>query len=313
MKRTRGIVYLILGLMFISSGLLLIGCDPIPLDIIRNGTYFRDMMDSNMGYGVHFYHKSAPTVSIDYQLVDGITKTAEFRLDGYDAEKKIGYKLVLKDDKEEWEQMRSQGNLNAPDLNDAELIQNAAIRYQFPVLFMCAYQYQDELNQDEIDENAEEFIALYASLINAPEIKQWAEAGLYDGKWVEEELEEACLVYYNIYFSKKDLPTVKLEYGDNEKAIFQLSGYDTKRRIGYKFVTAEDEKNWNQRRSEGDFEAPDLTNSDILKQAAIEYEFPIIFIYMPEYWKMTASTIFKEEMSGSLDMNEVKQWLDEHE
>ena len=218
------------------------GCDPLDPNFAKSGLMFDGFSPIlHNWYGVHLDKENVPTVYIQYQSQDGTSKTAVFKLDGFDFSKKIGYKLVRKKDKETWEYNRKKGNLDAPDMNDAELIQQAAIQYKFPVIFMWVYQYQDELSQEQMSDNCDEFDDRFEAIMSTPEMVKWAQDGLYSGKWVKDSIEESCL-NADIYFSHTDLPVVSISYGDNKKAVFQLDGYDAEKQIGYKFVTADERK-----------------------------------------------------------------------
>ncbi len=301
-------------ILILFAGIVCTGCDPIDSNLAKSGQLFDAFSPKlhNM-YGVHLSKEEVPTVSIAYQSQDGTAKTAVFKLDGFDFSKKIGYKLVLKKDKEEWEESRKKGNIEAPDLNDAELIQQAAVRYEFPVLFMWAYQYQDELSQEQMSENCDEFGDKFKAIMSTPEMEKWAQDGLSNGNWTKESIEESCLNNFNIYFSHTDLPVVSIPYGDNKKAVFELDGYDAERQMGYKFVTADDEKTWDQQRADGSTEVPDLADTAQIKEAALNYDFPVLFMYVPEYWKTTFFEISRQELAEPLINNQsIKQWLEEH-
>lgn len=228
--------------------------------------------------------------------------------------KKIGYKLVVEKDKMQWDNDLKNGNQEAPDMKDAELIQGAALKYEFPVIFMWAYQYQNDFNHDQIIDNGRAFSSDFVALTDTPEIIKWAEEGMYDGTWIKEEIERICSTGegYQINFLHENLPTIDLKYGYNDEAVFQLDGYDEKRQIGYKFVTEDDEQNWKAQRENGYNKAPDLSKSYEIKTAALNYTFPVLFIYVPEYWKSSSiAEIFINEVQKPL-LGELKGWLENH-
>lgn len=302
---------IIISFIILFGTLFLIGCEYIQTDPVKSGEYFRQMIDLEGVYGVYFSSENTPQIIVEYKKEDGKLKTAVFQLDGYDPEKKIGYKLVVEKDKTKWDNELKNGNQETPDMNDAKAIQKAALNYDFPVIFMWAYQYQNDFDQNHIRDNGQIFMKEFIELLKTPEIKAWAEHGMYDGTWIKEEIEKMCAAgeAYKIYFSHENLPIVDLKYGNNKEAVFKLDGYDNKRQIGYKFVTADDAKNWKAQREKGDLKAPDLSKSYEIKAAALDYTFPVIFIYMPEYWKSPSITeIFIDEVQKPLD--ELKGWLE---
>lgn len=277
--------------------LALSACDPPPPEYIKSGDYFRvDLTSQLLGnYEVNFSSENSPTVNISYSISDGTDKTAVFQLDGYDAEKNIGYKLVLQKDKEGWDESRTEGNEDAPDMNDAALIQQAAAEYKFPVVFMWAYQYQNQLSQYQVNKNINKFDDDLKALMKTPALAKWAYDGLYGGAWIKEGIEKAAAYSFDTHFSHADLPVADITYGENKHAVFQLDGYDPIKQVGYKFVTAEDEQSWSKQRSEGKLEVPDLTDSELIRQSALEYRFTIVFIYVPEYWDSTVKKIVDQE------------------
>lgn len=296
--------------------IFLIGCpQEIDTNAIKSGDYYKIALSSSLhsGYGIHFSEEDTPNIHITYELNDGTLKTAAFKLDGYDAEKKIGYKLITVDDKAQWEQQRKNGNTDAPDLNDFELIQTAMIQYEYPVLLLKIYEYQSEVNAKSRSENDNKFFNdLYEKLFKTQRMAKWFEEGLYSGEWIKEGLEETLSESYGLNYSHTDLPTVSIEY-DDTKVVFQIDGYDTKRQVGYKFVTGEDIKAWAARREQGDINAPDIAASNQIKDAALYYTFPILFVYVPEYWNTNIAAIFNQKLSDPLNMNEhIKSWLEEH-
>jgi hypothetical protein len=66
---------------------------------------------------------------------------------------------------------------------------------------------------------------------------------MYDGQWIRERIEENYgeESIYNIRFTHDILPVVTIEFGQYQKAVFQLDGYDQNKKVGYKFITAADE------------------------------------------------------------------------
>ena len=162
--------------------MLLCGCPQKPDTTgIKNGqNYTRDLEALlNNSYETDFSTKDTPVVNINYQLPDGTKRTARFALDGYDTGKGIGYQCVTAEDKLHWEQARNDGDLETPDLNDSHLIQSEAIRYEYPIIFVCVYDYQDEFYTDKIVENQAFFMDELRALLATPEIVQWAKDGGY--------------------------------------------------------------------------------------------------------------------------------------
>jgi len=247
-----------------------------------------------------------------YISKNGDIKEAAFQLDGYDAEKKIGYKLITLNDKALWEQERKNGNQEAPDLNDYELIQSAAIEYENPIFLIKIYEYQNQIDNDSIRKNQNKFFADLYKLLGTQRMVQWLEGGLYNGEWIKAGLEES-MKSSGLNFSHNDLPMVDLYYGDNHEAVFSLDGYDTKMQVGYKFITDEDAIRWNDERRKGNNKAPDLTESVQIKEAALKYKFPVLFIYYPEYWKSDISSIYNQELAGLFILDSyIYKWLENH-
>lgn len=135
---------------------------------IRSGELFRAYLTTTFYevYGVTFSKENVPAVEIEYQLSDGTKKTAAFTLDGYDDERKIGYKLVTLDVAAEWDKMRKEGDLEVPDLNDSPIIESKAVNYSFPVLFLWVPDYDKPQNE----------VKLYSKimeLLNTDTMKVW--------------------------------------------------------------------------------------------------------------------------------------------
>jgi hypothetical protein len=277
--------------------LALAACDPIPPEIIKSGDYFKGQLTGELmgSYWADLHPENPPTVSIAYLLSDGIPKTAVFQLDGYDAKKNIGYKLVLLKDKEAWDESRAEGEMDAPDMNDAVLIQEAAARYKFPIIFMWAYQYQNQTGQRQIDKNSRKLVDDFRALMKTPELAEWAYAGMYSGEWIREGIEEMASHSFDINFSHSDL-VMDITYGENKHAVFHLDGYDSVTGTGYKFVTAADEQEWNEQRAAGNLEAPDLSDSELIREAALENALKVLFIYVPEYWNLKVIEIVNQEL-----------------
>jgi hypothetical protein len=215
--------------------------------------------------------------------------------------------------KNSWFEERERGNLEAPDLNDFELIQEAALKNEYPILLINIYEYQNQTDMENIYKNQDKFFDDLYGLLNNQIMVEWFEKGLYNGDWIKDGLEEILSESYNINFTHENLPIADIKYESGKDAIFQLDGYDSKRKIGYKFVTVNDLSNWTNQRIQGNLEAPDISKSKQIKEAALEYDFPVLFIYVPDYWKTNISYIFNNELSEPLNMNaNIKKWLEEH-
>ncbi len=135
---------------------------------IRSGELFRAYLTTTFYnvYGVVFSKANLPTIKIDYQLSDGTIKKATFILDGYDDERKIGYRLVTLDDAAKWGNLRKEGNLEVPDLNDVSIIESKAIKYNFPVLFLWSPNYDKPENFNKLNFKLEE-------LLETDVMKEW--------------------------------------------------------------------------------------------------------------------------------------------
>lgn len=303
----------VLCILLFCMCVLLTGC-PSPMDTryIENGEAFKNLITGNMYYmyGVQFKDTTVEAV-IEYQTDDGSKKTAAFQLDGYDQDKKIGFKVVLEDNKNQWEADRQEGKLKAPDINDYNLIQAQAIKNETPIIFMQAYQYQGQLDEEQAKDNLNEFHYEFNALLDTKEMILWLENGLYSGEWIKERLEDSYRnSVHSIEFAHNDLPMVTIEYGMGKKAVFHLDGYDAEKEVGYIFVTAEVEEEWKQQREEGDLAAPNLLYSESIQRQSLYYNFPVIFIYQPEYWKMKINQVIDYDMDT---FTRLEEWLGQHE
>lgn len=157
--------------------LILGGCPPKPnIDTVKNGEQFKNVIVLAFNkYHVDFDSDNLPIVHLAYTLSDGTEKKVKFKLDGYDEDKQIGLQLVTLEDKILWGEERKNSDSEAPDLNDAKLIQQQAVKYDFPIIFICIYDYQAEYNGNQIANNrAAVYKELYA-LFETPELMKWAE------------------------------------------------------------------------------------------------------------------------------------------
>ncbi len=306
-------------LMIILLGVLLLGCPATP------SSDYNYVFESTLQneYGIDFDKTNRRTVKITYRIPDGTEKTAIFQLDGYNAKKKVGYKLVTLKDKTQWEKDRANGNLNAPDLSDIKLIQEAAARNASHIFFISIYSYQNDTGYDQIIDDQGKVNGDARTILQTPEIKQWIEDGLYSGEWVKDGIEQYWAKDYQfgkINFKHDDLRNVIIGYGDNQKAVFRLDGYDPEKQIGYKFVTAADEKRWEEQRKSGDINAPYLSESEQIRTAALWYDFPIIFIYAKDYWKSniigiissSQVMVYKDRAYETDTRRRLREWYDEH-
>ena len=174
MKRIKDKV---IASLLLLSCLVLGGC-PSAMDIeaVRNGDSFRLQIINRFHsyYNVEFDDDSdLPLVDISYEISNGSTKTAVFQLDGYNEKAGIGYKLVLADDKNEWDEKRHNGDEEAPDLSDEKLIQDACMKYDYPIIFLSAYEYQNDAGNEAV-KNLNLFIQDLNELMESDRIKRWA-------------------------------------------------------------------------------------------------------------------------------------------
>ena len=267
-------------------------------------------------YGVKFSRTDPPAVTLEYTTTLGESKHAQFTLGGYDPDKRIGYIVVLENDREEWKKSLQSGGDNVPDLNDLILIQRAALEYQYPVIFITAYEYAERITEDNAIELSAQFKEKLDPLIQSDEVKRWAQAGLYDGSWIKERIEED---YANsalhLNFSHKNLPLVEIPYtlsgGTVKTAAFQLDGYDADKRVGYKFVTVYDEEQWAKDCEAGIPNAIDLTYYPALQYSALQYDFPVIFLYVHNYWAYTVNEVLSKasDQSGINSSNYLIDWI----
>lgn len=287
--------------------IILTGCPQEPSSDYR--AMFENIINDE--YGVEFETESLPTVDITYLSLNGDKITATFQLDGYDVDKKIGYKLVTIENKSKWEKDRNNGSLEAPDLSDTELIQEAAFNYEYPILFMCIYDFNNS-NYEQIKDNQITLINEYRNLMKKPIMERWIGDLLISGEVIKEGFEKYCKKNNNLNYSHENLPLVEIKYDTNKKAIFELDGYDEKRLVGYKFVTKADEDRWNLQRAEGNNDAPDIKDSELIKKAALSYDFPVFFIHIPEYWKTSIPYVYSRIQDVFYNDYLVKGWLENH-
>ena len=156
--------------------LLLAGCpQKIDREIIESGEYYKVAISSALHakYEINFNEEDTPTILLTYQIDQYTTKNATIKLDGYDEEKKIGYKLITKNDKIEWEQDIEDGNTDVPDLEYYETIQTAAIEYEYPIIFIDISEYQNSYDIRSLTENDNKFFAELYNLFNTQAMAQW--------------------------------------------------------------------------------------------------------------------------------------------
>ena len=173
MRKIRDIV-IVLQLVIICF--MLCGCPSVmEPEAIKTGESFRLQIINRFHsyYNVEFDEANLPVVNISYQTTDGTKRTAVFQLDGYSKKADIGYKLVLSEDKNEWEEKHSDGEEGAPDLADEELIQKACLVYDYPIIFISAYQYQNDTGNKAL-ENLDEFIQNLKELMETETMNDWA-------------------------------------------------------------------------------------------------------------------------------------------
>ena len=253
--------------------LLCCGCDGFSVQEVKAGVPFKLQMEYLDIYALplNFSYENAPEVKINYETEDGKNKIAVFRLDAFDANMKIGFKLVQQADKSEWDAARFFGSNSAPDMKDFELIQKAALQYDFPVLFLNIYQYQNEYEMGKVLDNSAELVEQAKDLFATPEMVNWSENGMRYSTWVNEYIDQS-LEMYGLEISHENLPIVEIEYGGygrKQTTKFLLDGYDPRREVGYQFVTEEDASFWAEQRAQGDMMAPNLEDYADIKYAAM--------------------------------------------
>ncbi len=173
MKRIK---HMVIASLLLLSCLVLGGCpSAMDTEAVRNGDSFRLQIINRFDsyYNVDFDDSGLPLVYISYEISDGSTKTAVFQLDGYNEKAGIGYKLVLSNDKNEWDEKRNNGDKEAPDLNDEKLIQDACLKYDYPIIFLSAYEYQEDTDNKAL-QNLDSFIQNLNELLESNRIKDWA-------------------------------------------------------------------------------------------------------------------------------------------
>ena len=301
---------IVLYILIISLCVLSAGCPgAINNEDVKSGDFFRSEIVGRLHnlYGVNFSTKDVPIVNIKYDSTDG-TKTAEFQLDGYDSVKEIGYKLVTKADKSDWEDQKKDRKSEELEISDIAFIQQSCLEYDYPIILISSYMYQDDTQRETVLNNLDLFRAELNDLLDSDAIRVWAQEGLYDGNWIREAIVENYRdSIYELDFTAGDLPTVSIKYGQNSMAVFQLDGYDQNKKAGYKFVTAADEEDWNEQRESGSEEAPDLNYYETIRKNALNYDFPVILIYYPDYWGTTINIILSDNSNDILVR--LKDWL----
>lgn len=303
------ILKIIIILILVCACFFAGSCDGfMSIEINEGVPFYLIMEDFDSIYPIHmeFSYENAPWVGISYYAQNGEKKAAVFQLDGYDPEKKIGFKLVLEKDKRNWQIGRLLGQTYLPDMNDEEYIRKAALQYEFPVLFINAYKYQDNYARGEITQTNSAFKNDLQQFFRTSEIAAWSEKGMRDGSWAKEYFEKLYHTLFGEEMLRKEARLVRLKYmqdGSSEaiNCEFMLDGYDPIWRIGYKFVTEEDQRIWAKERANGNDTVPNLTQYNKIKEICMQYDYTIIFIYVPEYWKAEISeTMRKEEFLSVL-------------
>ncbi len=303
-KKIRSIRVLSVLLLIVLCTMLT-GCPPyMPKKAeLVSGDFFREQIIGYFeAYSVHFSDMDTPNVTLGYINNDQSENRISFLLDGYDPVKKFGFKFISLEDMKAWE-----NDENAPKPVDAPAIRDAALEYEFPIMFIWI---PEGLGEEDYDSNRfyDEINDILKTQTMRIHLKTW----LYDGKEYKKDFENHCTQYYGISFLHDYLPTVDITYYENKKAVFQLDGYDPVKQIGYKFVTAKEEQDWNERRKNGDEEVPDLADSEQIAQSALYYDFPVLFNYSPAYWTDKIGVVFSPSFSA-LEMDEhIEKWLKEH-
>lgn len=135
-----------------------------------------------------------------------------------------------------------------------------------------------------------------------------------NGNWFRQEIDAKLWRDYDINIKKDDLPKITLTYNINQdndkKATFALDGFDPEKKIGYKFVTNEDKEIWDKSRSEGDSEAPDLEDFSVLQNEALEYDFPVLIFWNPDYYKSMDDVWLFDEISNLFASETLTAWKD---
>ncbi len=300
-----------LAIVGIICCLLLAGC-PAVIDTrsVASGDFYRNELTASMEgwYGVRF-EANPPEVCITYDALDGTEKTVVIALDGFDADKLIGYKLVTAEDKSKWDQQRSQGVKEVPDVKDIKLLQKACADYaDFPIILVGCYAFQGDMKQSEVLEQLSLFRGELDAALDAPSVKEWSKNGLYDGAWIRAAIEESYRDgMYQIHFTDQYTPKVSIIYGTGSTAAFELDGYDAEKKVGYKFVTEADEAKWTAERQEGNVTAPDMTQYHLIQAGALSYDFPVVFYYCPDYDEKRINEVIRDPNNNVLP--KLKDWL----
>jgi len=167
--------FIILATIFMVT-MLLTGCpQKITNDEIVSGDMYKDAISSVLyaRYKINFSTEDTPTETIKYKADEETLATAVFQLDGYDAEKKIGYKLITKTDKAEWEQEIKNGNMEVPNVQCYRQIQTAAIEYEYPIIFIDISDYQTDTDEESLVRNNKNFFDEVDNLLNTSAMEQW--------------------------------------------------------------------------------------------------------------------------------------------
>lgn len=249
--------------------------------------------------------KNIRDVKIQYKAENGERKTAAFTLDGYDAKNELGFKFVSKKDMEEWKTRREKGDMEAPDLNDAKSIWEQAVGYTFPVIFIDIPEYWKEDLISRLESEIRSSFDLFV-------LNNIFRDRLIEGSMIREHIN----IYswrYGINFQTEDTPEVRIEYPDKFKnlrwAVFKLDGYDAVNRVGYKFVSRTDIEGWQRRMAAGETDLPNYEYWGDIRKSALNYEFPVIFICMEEYWVgITFDDIFGK-INTFLDSRDLYQYV----
>jgi hypothetical protein len=290
MKTYQKIVSMVL---LLGIALTFTGCPAIPdYEEQKNGKSIREYCKRycEQHYGIVLKAENTPTAKLSY-TINGKIKTASFQLDGYDSEQKIGFKFVTLSDIENWDQKREKGDAEAPDIQDAALLERSALAYEYPIIFIWMEEYW-KTNSNPLNKKLEE---VFGSDILQAYLKDYMASGeMY------KRISEAYFAFNDNISFNPTTERVSVQYekdGVKKAATFLPDGYDGKNNVGYKFVTRADIQQWAEQRDQGVPNTPDMGDYTLIKEAAMDQDYPIFFIYLEDSWKQNESSKLLSEIS----------------
>lgn len=292
LKRVFIIMLIIIMLLIICISI--VGCpDVIPITEknLRKAEHYIEgvILELNATYEFNL-KKDNRKIEFEYLNERGEPIKCSFRLDAYDRGRNFGFVFVSLALKEEIEKNNA---ANSPSFDEIDLIIDAALNYEFPVLFIYVPECMDTSKIVERKIYIKEVLRFFETDIMKSKLKDWR----YDGKSIRN--------YFDWYISpstsmkNKNVPEKTVKYinskGDECLAVFVPDAYSKKFDAGFKFVTEIDIEEWNTKRANGDTTCPDMNEyQKIFESALNDKNYPVLFVYTEKYWEKDFYQIFEE-------------------